>query len=339
MGTRHTFAIAALAVSLALGAQTLDQANNAPVPGQTFTFHQTNNVPPGPGGANQIWDFSNMPSGAAVNLNYLPPNATPYNAVYPSATVAGIDWLNDITYLQAGANGIDFLGKYSAVINSVIIYQDVERVMTYPCGYNTSWTDNFSSAFSSSGTPVSRTGTISGLADGYGTLIMPNGTYPNVLRVRTIEDYTDVVAGGAIIIDYLFTHYSYYLPGTPVPLISVHDQLTVTNGSPSSVLFARWLTSSPTGMDQVAHASLGVEVYPNPATDQIAVVFGSAGGAHLLEILDGLGRTVLVTRQPTLPVGIERLMVDVGALPSGLYQLRITNDSGKIGVRRFLRGS
>ncbi|MCW5900384.1 MAG: T9SS type A sorting domain-containing protein [Flavobacteriales bacterium] len=335
MGNRHVLLPAVLCTTV-LAAQTLDQANNAPVPGQYFTFHQTNNVPPGPGGANQVWDFSNMPTGAPVFFNYMAPAATPFGAVFPNATVAMLDVHNDYRYMQATSSGIDLLGHYSSMISSLIIYQDPEKTMGYPCGYGCSWSDNFSSNFSSSGTPVVRTGTINGLADGYGTIMMPSGTYGNVLRVRTIEDYTDVVAGGLYIINYLFTHYSWYLPGTPVPLMSVHDQVTTTNGVPSPVLFARYLTSSPLGSSAEDPITAAVSIYPNPARDRVEVAFGSSGSAYQLEVVDATGRVVLTDGPAGHPPGIGRITLEVGGLSSGVYTARLRDAQGTTTTGRFV---
>lgn len=92
-----------------------------------------------------------------------------------------------------------------------------------------------------------------------------------------------------------------------------------------------WLDQSSVGVEELLGQAIGVDVFPNPATNATDVVY-SATGEHLqLTVIDRSG-AVVMERSLTVAAGIQREHVDV----SGLYTVRITDARGGQGMRRLL---
>ena len=174
-----------------LSAQTLTNDNVSPLDGSAFTQAGATYIAPGASGANVTWDFSALDQLSVVSFDYMSPASTPQGSSFPGANIASVTEGNT-SYFNTSAAGYDLHGIYADGSDALIVYQDPERVLSYPCSYGTTWTDALLSNFELSGYQFERSGTVSGNADGYGTLIMPYGTVTNVLRVVTVEDYSDV---------------------------------------------------------------------------------------------------------------------------------------------------
>lgn len=86
-----------------------------------------------------------------------------------------------------------------------------------------------------------------------------------------------------------------------------------------------WVATS-TGLTRISDVNIGMadheadafSLYPNPASSAIDVVLDQARAGTMLEVLDAIGRVVLVAR-----VAGTRAHLDVTALREGLYHARI----------------
>ena len=324
-----------LASSAIANGQTLNNGSSSPTVGETFTQYQDGYMAPGTTGTGQIWDFSSLSQGTIMTSTYVTPASTGLAATFPGANLASDDGAGNYGYYATSSGGFDIVGVYAGSVSVSIPYQNPERILTYPCSYGTSWNDNLGSNFSSLGTPVTRTGSITGIADGAGTLIMPFGTVTNVLRVKTIEDFSDDV-DGLYTVDYLFTNYLFYKPGIHLPILSVYDQITTTAGSPSTNQLIVWLDGASIGIAETPANTIGIDLFPNPASGSTSLVFSSEGGGLQLEVLDAQGRAVRTEQLNDMAIGIERHDMDLGALPAGIYQVRLLAANGQQGVRRLV---
>lgn len=319
---------------VALVGQTLNNGNLSPVVGEVFTTNLATYLAPGSAGASQTWNFAALDILSSSSITYVTPASTGQGASFPGSNVAANIGQGNFGFYQTSAAGWDIAGVYSSSLQAPIIYQNPERVLSYPCSYNSTWTDQFSADFSSGGIPILRAGSITGTADGFGTLVLPTGTVTNVLRVRTVEDYTDELTDiGTIAYD--FTTYNWYKPGVHNPLLTVSEQTTNTLGQANSTQTANWLATANVGFEELFTNAIGIDLFPNPSSDQVTVIFSSAGGTLNVEIMDATGR---VAHQNTLSSnsGISQHQLDVSGLASGLYQVRIADQRGQRGVKQLL---
>ena len=83
-------------------------------------------------------------------------------------------------------------------------------------------------------------------------------------------------------------------------------------------------------------ATLGMDLFPNPAKDILNVRFASdVDGAVTITVIDLAGR-VMQTHQHAANVGVTIVPVDVQSLPSGAYAVKVSNGVQEF-TERFVR--
>lgn len=330
---RYALPLFALMVCGPLAAQTLTDASTSFQPGESFLIHYSAYVPPGNSGSNITWNFANATDDSTEVVSYVPPQSTANFASFSTSTAAQPTGSGNYTYFKCNSSGIELMGVTAGA--DLLVYQNSERIMGYPCSFNSQWVDAFSANFTISGFTIDRSGTITGNADGFGSVTMPYGTVNNILRVKTTEVYSDVTPFGNI--DYDFETWFYYRPGVHSPVVSVRDYVITTLGSPQTVQTADWLDQSAVGVEDMLRYAIGVDVFPNPARDNVSVVFGADGAQGLrLDLIDAAGRVVMRQDLGRRGAGIQRQDIDISALAPGLYNVHITDGLGGHGVKRLV---
>ncbi len=173
-----------LSVQQGMGQPTFS-TGNLPQAGQVFTWHSVDTVglQPGPAGPNQTWDFSSAQKQSETSvIEWVNPEETPYASQYPTATLcekSDTAW----SYFRLDNNRWTRIGESSEAFSSGP-WTDPLDMASVPWVYGETMTDNAATTFESAGQEIHRTVQIQGLYDGYGTLILPGGTYSNVMRFK-----------------------------------------------------------------------------------------------------------------------------------------------------------
>ncbi|MCB0790828.1 MAG: T9SS type A sorting domain-containing protein [Flavobacteriales bacterium] len=321
-----------LLLATSVQAQTITDSES-PIAGDSFVDNYAPYMAPGPGGSGQTWDFSSLVSDSSRTVSFQTPASTGVNGGFPDANIAETTDMTDWTFFESSSAGYDLHGVYLNSLAQEVVYQDPERVLKLPCSMNTAWNDSLGADFTSFGLPIVRSGVIDGLADGSGTLVMPYGTVNNVLRVRTIEDYTDYTL---VAIDYLFTTYFYYKPGVRHPILTIFHQEVTTFGTTTTSEFIIWMSQTPGAIEDLTGDVIGMELYPNPASDHVVLSYGGQGEALDLEVTDVSGRVVRTERLPAQPLGFQVHDLDLPGLVKGVYQVRLTAANGRQGMQRLV---
>ena len=179
---------------------------------------------PDSGGANKIWDYSNLKdSGYSIYVSALSPKGLPLADSFSSANIAFQFAFNYIpTYY-------DTIYHYDTISNNiwaefgrveslsplgVFSYNPYSPSLHYPIAYKDIFIDSSVNFMNFAPFSVTNYDTI--YADGYGTLKLPNATYHNVIRVYK----TDI---SNFVISYLF-----YVNGVHFPLLEL-DASTSTD--------------------------------------------------------------------------------------------------------------
>lgn len=247
---------------------------------------------PSPNGANVTWDFSSATLVMNVGtMTWVDPATTPQGASYPTSnlaqhiTIPGQDMYNyydlQTTQLDQLADGVGS--------GDVSVYADPKTVLTFPMNYGDSYVDNYTD----NGDPNSYTRTYSG----YGTVILPTGTYTNVAKITSTS--------GSIA----------FLTTDPVAqLVNIDDDGSVlVFGDPV-------LGVAEQHADPVLHA------WPNPATDKVTV--GGIQQPGTWDLVDATGRT---QRGGTAAPGT--LELPLAGLAPGCYALVLHDAAGRRELR------
>jgi len=310
---------------------TLENPEHVPVPGLMFTVNLGPYVAPGAGGANQVWDFSSMAATGVDTLFFVDPASTPSGADFTSSTVALFDGDQDYSYFQATAT--EFLLNGNDDGNYAFPMSDPSKYWPFPCNFNDTWSDVLGGSVIVQAQTVTRAGTVTGIADGYGTLLLPFGPVDDVLRVVVDEDYQDAVSIITAIHD-VQTHY-YFKRFLPFPVFQITNRTTNVNGSITTLQTAQWVDSAAVGVLERWSAAIDAQLIPNPATGSTTLTFDARGDVDV-SVVDLAGRVVLTERSTSLSPGPRSYTLDISALSKGTYTVRLIDRKGGTGARKLV---
>jgi len=262
-----------LGTSVMLSAQiTLTKAANDPVSGDIVNYNQLNGtVDNSATGANVTFSNGSLTMGASSQTTYSVPTSTEITT-FPGSTIKMVDGTNTI-YYKASATKLEITGIVNpqATLNFNV---DNGTYNNYPTAYGPAQNDTAKGTFTSSVANGLFSGTLATQADAYGTLIIGNQTYSNVLRVRYTQNFNlyssfDVIYSNPIG-TVTNTAYAYYNASHRYALLST------TNGNISVPLLG--INQSTSSAQALSETFLAVSnatkkenlvVYPNPAKDFI----------------------------------------------------------------------
>lgn len=340
--TRTSAFVLAIPFTLAASAQiTLTSANNQPVNGTSFSAHRGAYVAPAAAGAALLFDFSAAAPTSVVAYQWQDPAGLPNGAQFPSAQVALTNGGADTVFSTSTANGMERVGDTQtlAVVlmgleyHFTTAYSDAILDLALPITYgNAPWTDLFSGTFVVEGNTATRNGSITGVADAWGWLIMPGGADTvEVLRVKTriAESIPLNLSGVLLPVTHVRNTHAYYPMWGKYPLVStVSDSLSsmLVNQNYS---YTEWLDNSAVGVVEAPAAGVELRVFPNPAAEEV-VVPAEMHTVQELAVYDDQGKPVL----KELMAGPATL--DVRQWKAGLYQVVITDLKGRQRTARLV---
>lgn len=318
-----------------IGQVKLTYEKHALLPGENNNMILTEYVDPGPGGVNQIWDFSELKI-VKEFTGYLDPSSVTKNSnQLANANTALIEFGNTF-YFDVNENRIDLYGYSSQNGQISITYDKPFTKMIYPFEYGNNFNGTFHGLYHSYGNESELDGTYDVEADAYGTLILPdNRSIENALRVKTIKSYSRVLNERKTDIE-IVTH-RWYSDNERYPLL-VFISTSVSNGSGTSVskkAAFREVQNVSTQDEQllVNEAVLNLSALPNPYVDKFNLQYSvNEPGKISIEIFDAAGKKVHTLINKTLPAGNYQYEFDASAegLVKGVYHIRaVFNDMVK----------
>jgi hypothetical protein len=169
----------------------------------------------------------------------------------------------------------------------------------------------------------------------WGTLILPYGTFTNVLMIDFAQYHVDDFPSDP---DFPLEYYAYFQffikLGAKEPLLANY----VTYSVPGPYYqYSRMLDASDVGVAESERNAIGVDLAPNPASGSVEVIYGVAGGSVMsLEVVDMAGKVVLKKDRTTMVTGIQREVLDLSGIAKGIYSVLVTDDKGATGVKRLV---
>jgi len=282
-------------------------------------------VEPGNAGPMQTWDMSGLTESEEQWFTYIPPAEGIEPDSFPNATLCAVSWMDDYSNYILGPSSLSVEG-YAVTLDatndtSLNVYDDPEQIIPIPYTYNDSFFDNFDGVSYIPGIgEFPFDGTLDFEADGYGTLILPTGTYENVVRYHFYREQTNYFGGfpaGTTSKDqwaWVSSDYRFWL----LLMEEVFDGISVTP--------LVWYDKNPYGASTGIGSTPGNlnSVYPNPipSGQPININWGKSELVQLsLLRLDG---SLVVKEQVQLAKGIN--LVELPALLAGLYIIKVETD-------------
>lgn len=293
----------------------------------TFTNFDATDFDPGDDGAGVVWDFSDITiTGPVTVFNNVNPAITPYAASFGLATLATTPDNSSFLYYQITGAQYNSLGIGSTL--STISYSNPETIFTFPLTYNTTNDDTFAASFVSTGVSYNRSGNVHVEADGYGTLILPAGTFTNVLRVKVEEDITDETIGlpVPITLEYQNDFYYWFMEGLTGPLFYyAYFEATAFTGTTITELGSL----NPEAVVAIQNVTLPenlIHVFPNPATESLYIQNMNNIEFENIALYNMMGQSVLNQKMNNENI----TEINVSNLPAGIYTLQLKNESGSL---------
>ncbi len=287
-----------------------------------------------PGGNNVTWDYSAL-TGTNDTTAFYSTAGSPLVATFPAATCAVVDHSNSKwQYYTVNSTGFYLNGGSNS---PVLVFNPAWLYVPVPFTYNDTKQNEarfvYDTAFG--GHNYREIYHISShfVADGWGTLTIPSGTYSNVLREKVTDLQYDSIlvdAGGG---NYVFAQYAgapsgqvtyrwiRHDPTTPV-LLEIDADSLGTTAKKSSYL----LSAFTVGVNDLKGTDNSLNVYPNPASTNVRFdLQESKNQTAVLKVYNSLGEEI--TSREVKGISYFELVVDKFA--SGIYYYSLISDSNK----------
>ena len=319
----------------AIAQPTLTAATNNPVAGDVYYGYSvdTAGVNKGAAGASITWNFSSVVRNDSDTTSYFTCAATPYCDSFPGSNIVMYDG-SDYSYGITSSTGMELIGGYST--GTYVRLTNNSTVLKFPLTFGTTFTDTFAAQLDILGTTMYLSGTSTFTCDAWGTITTPFGTFNNALRVRHVEITKDSLnfMGMPEVNVSQTESYSWYRAGFHSPLMTINYDTSGTGTLyVSDAKYYRGMMT--TAVNDVASKVTTLNVYPNPATDNVTFGFDLTGtpAATNLVVYDATGRVVNTINGTSLKTGKNEVSLNVSNLPAGMYIVRLQGEGAAASAR------
>lgn len=301
---------------VAATAQPVITATDAPAPGYAWNVLELANLPPLASGASATWNLTGATITGTRQLQLASPASAPGASNFPNATVvANADGGSPYNFLQTTSSELRTLGLMNPDAN---VYTDPLTTMVFPCSLGSSWSDSYANAADA--------GTRSYIADAYGTLIGPNGTLSNVLRIHSEYTTLDTVLAG-VTYQGLMVEDAFWKAGTCWPVATSFWYRLFTNGVLAQEQRIGSVLDITNSVGEHGVKYISAAVWPNPAQDQVQLEVDESGQYDLIW-MNTAGQEVI--REKRMLKAYTPSAEAIPALSNGPMLLRLLNRNGAI---------
>ena len=317
-----TFLLSLLAVS-SLSAQTTINRSALPDVGLSFNaFIVQEGVDPmaSTTGNGVTWDFiDSLSGGQATTVDWVNPS----NPEFPDANLS-LQLGGDFSvFFSSNDDSLEQLGASASGQN--IAYDDGATYFEYPVNLSDSNTDPFSltaQGFTLGGDAVTT-------YDGFGTLILPDGSYTDVFRVYSNQDFS---AQGPFPVSGSVDIYYWFETSTKRNLLTIVGIESPILNQDLAVYKSDDATSAE---DKLDVASLNL--FPNPANGSTTLLYTLETAADArLSIRNVAGQEVRAQHLGNLQPGTQEAKLDVSNLTPGMYIVSLELDGQAAASRKLI---
>lgn len=307
---------------------TITKAFNDPNAGDIVDNYNANGtVDNSATGINSTFSNGSLTQGVAAPSTYSTPTSGEVTT-YPGTTLKMVNGSN-IIYYKSTAAKLEITGLVTpdATLN---FSTNNGTFISYPAAFGYSESDTASGTFSSSAASGNFSGTIAISADASGTLIVGSKTYPNVLRIKSVQSFNLTISGfpvGTV----TNTAYTYYDSTHKFPLLSsTNANISVPAlGMNQTTVGAQILNDNITlSVNDNATKKESFKVYPNPAQDVIE--FKGTGNFSTAKVYSLDGKLV---KTADLKAG----KVQISELPPAAYFIEVSGKDSKAETAKFIK--
>jgi hypothetical protein len=292
------------------------------------------------GGANVTWNFSAItPAGLSTTTTYIDPALTPFASDFAGSNYcASILSPQDSNYTYANLNSVHYDIYGSRSVNdgdtSRTDFTNIYTAYIFPFNYGDNFSDTYESWTVSAAISAHRVSNMDLTYSGYGTLILPSVTYPNIMLLKRnyFSDDTLVIAGQPSPRTRSGASFTFIDPVQSGNIFSIiYDTTTIAN--PPAVITSYNTCIRTFALDVAENSKSNIlSVFPNPATDRLMINVENGSHYSGYTISDAEGRAITE----------EQMIIDynfavaIHALPTGIYSIRLFNEAESVS-RKFVK--
>lgn len=309
-------------------------------PGDFYTIQpcSTNNNMPSAAGANVNVNYATLENnGSSQTASFILPSTTPFSSSFPAATAASSlassqGGVNTV-YYNVTSSKIELLGLRTPTYS--MIYTNPQEILKFPTAYNDNYSDNFSASYTIDPYEGKRSGTGVSIADAYGNITTPTGTYP-YLRVKTTQTiYDTLTVNGNIVNVSLNTtvSYNYFNSEYKTSLFNYSESNTPQGTSKS----AYYYLTGTTGINERSFLKQSIKLYPNPAkqTLWIDIDLNQLGNVDF-KVFDIYGKLMDTQIKTSSITEANSIPLNISSLTPGFYSLVIESENGIAKSTKFI---
>jgi len=302
------------------------------------------------GGAAQSWNFSTLLNNVQDTLGFISSVGTPYAANFPLANLAGYDVnSNSWVYFISSSTGFYINGGFSTAFFGGIVlkYNPAQLIIPAPFTYNNTRVSNyrFEYADTTSIIPTADSvkyiinGTITMIGDGYGSLTLPNATYPNTLRIKSTDLRSDTIQVKIPILGWndvsvtqtQTTNYRWVKNGTASNALLL--EISADSAGQTSETSSYLLNSGVVAVSNEVKNESKTTAYPTPAKDFITFNFNNRLNSDaVLVIYNVQGQKVKQINVGNLDI----FTTSINLFVNGVYFYNVVSTNGIEDKGRFV---
>lgn len=284
-------------------------------------------------------NFSNVVNaGSALTVNFVNPTTTPYTSAFPNATAASAtvstQGVSAYAYYTNSATQFNVIGVGTP--QYILSYSNPALQIQFPTHYRDSIYDEQAASYTVNGVLVKRFGITTQVADAYGNLTTPDGTFP-YLRISAYQELVDSMFMDNEFFGISYTEgytYNYMNSDYKAPLFS-YSEIYTSQGDSYSAYYS---INPNTGLKEQSLLISNESIYPNPTSqEEITVAFElNQHETVSFQIVDINGKVVKTVASRELTKGNHQMQMGIAELPSGFYAVLIGSDQSGTKAVKFV---
>ncbi len=318
---------------------TITETYQMPAIGDTIHYQDANTFGFDPVGTgpitDKLWDFGSLMNTSTLDFWYVDAATTPDGSSFPNANLAKAN-SSEAGYFYYEANGNDIArwGWYASAANYGI-YDNSVVEFTFPFTAGDNNFSTYSGEFSPLGlgedSITIEDGEIVISADAQGTLILPNGTFNNVLRIHLFEEFRikAYMEGLPVMNSLIEDDYYYWFHDTILQPVLIYGK-TFLNSSEEAEVLRYQPIDLTTHIDETDIVFPKIDIYPNPSSGIVNI--SSFENIDNIEIYDVLGKLIYNSDD----IVNNFLKLDISDYPDGLYLIKIKSSDNYISKKILL---
>lgn len=265
----------------------------------------------GVSGSNVVWDYSQLQlEGSQTTIDIKRSSETRFASNLKYADLVEIDSDSNFVFFSQD-DSISKLEYFVSIEGDIkMSYPKAQVFMRRPMEYLSRHYSDYKATFSYGPYVFSGSGKSIIESDGYGNLILPNGEFKDVLRVKMIQSQQDTLLLNRTIHKSISTTYLWFDGISPEPLLKI-NQFKSSLGITESISYKVYSNTT----DISSYETTENLVYPIPAQSTISIT-NLPKTALNYKIINLVGKTV--------QTGVlEKESINITSLANGIYYLHL----------------